>query len=133
METQPDTSQETINWLKDITLEQAERITRLETRIDKKHEELSEIKIESSKQREHENQFTQRMSEISTILEQATKNIDSTQKEINRLREDVDDLKEEVVQVTTKENTKEQQSKWIVGLLGTALGLIISLATLWLK
>lgn len=120
--TQPESYEGELEWLTNLAMEQVERITKLETRIDKKHEELVEIKRESNKQREHEMMFTNKMSEISVVLEQATKNIDNTQREISKLKEDVDTIHEDI----TATQTKESVVKWLIGAIGTFIGLIIS-------
>lgn len=146
--TQPKTtvSLQDYNWLKQETIKQGEEIATINARLDKKHEDILEIRQDEAEKRKRDEYFIENMSKISAVLDRLNrdvsdnkKNIDSLQKELNfvntvsksidslqldikQLQEDVDCLKQE----SNAHNGATGAVKYLIYLLFAIIGFMIS-------
>ncbi len=146
--TQPKTtvSFQDYNWLKQETIKQGEEIATINARLDKKHENILEIRQDEAEKRKRDEYFIENMSKISAVLDRLNrdvsdnkKNIDSLQKElnfVNTISKSIDSLQLDIKQLQEDVDCLKQESnshagatgavKYFIYLLFALIGFMIS-------
>lgn len=97
-----------IVWLKKDVKKHGEQLAIHEQRINRKHEDILELKADEVKRNEKDLQFIETITKTTTLLDKISKQVDATQKEMNTLRDDIDYLDKVTEQIS---NTQKELDK----------------------
>lgn len=92
------------------------RLTRVETRVDKKHEELASLSVQIKEEREDISDLIGTLGKIAVLLE-------TNNKDTERNRDDIEELGKDVLTIKATLKTLE----WIIGVMIAVLAIVLPL------
>lgn len=110
-----------IIWLKKDVKKHGEQLAIHEQRINRKHEEILELKADEVKRNEKDLQFIETITKTTTLLDKISKQVDATQREMNTLRDDINYLDKVTEQIRNTQKELDELKMDVNSLMGDNL------------